>query len=119
MATEQLAKASSHYLKAQVKWRVLGPWKRFIEEMRSKYREAEHQRAKLLSQRALLLWHKRMLQREKERERVAVRHYESFLLTKMLAAWIKVCDHGIMIVYTYMAVVDLSGYKWLSNEVFS
>ena len=92
VVAEQLSKASAHYLKAQVRWRVMEPWKRFIEDMRSKYREAERQREKVLARRTFNVWHKRMLQREGEREERAVSHYENTLLTKSLASWIKVCN---------------------------
>ena len=92
MTGEQLSKASTHYLKAQVKWRGMEPWKRFVEDMRSKYKEAERQRENVLVRRAFLLWHKRMLQREREREERAVRHYENALSKRSLASWIKVCN---------------------------
>lgn len=87
---DQIAKASSHYSIAQLKWRGLLPWRRFVEGMRMRYHEADRLRETVLTKKAWTRWHDRTLKRERKRETVAVNHYEIVLLRRVLSAWIKV-----------------------------
>lgn len=91
MLTEKNAKAFAHYHKAQLKWRGMEPWKKFIEEMKIQYCEADQLREKLLVRQVWLRWHKATLEREKERDIIASTHYKQSLLRRSLTAWIKVC----------------------------
>ena len=87
---DQIAKASSHYSTAQLKWRGLLPWRRFVEDMRARNHDADRLRERVLTKKAWTRWHDRTVKIERERETVAVSHYEIVLLRRALAAWIKV-----------------------------
>lgn len=87
---DQIAKASLHYSVAQLKWRGLLPWRRFVEDVKVRYREADQLREMVLTKKCLTRWLNRTLKRQRERESVAISHYEIVLLRSVLSAWIKV-----------------------------
>ena len=84
-------KASTHYRTAAVKWRGVEPWRRFVREAKKQQHEADELRERVLVKKTLSKWHSLTLQREKERDSIAVGHYQKSLLRRGLAAWIKVC----------------------------
>ena len=73
---DQIAKASSHYSVAQLKWRGLLPWRRFVEDVKVRYREADRLREMVITKKAWTRWLHRTLKRQRERESVAISHYE-------------------------------------------
>ena len=75
---------------AQLKWRGLVPWRRFVEGMKLRYSEANQLRERVLTKKAWSRWHETTLKRERERESLALRHYETTLLRRSIAAWIMV-----------------------------
>lgn len=87
---DQIDKASLHYSIAQLKWRGFLPWRRFVENVKMSYREADQLRDMVLTKKAWTKWLDRTLKRQRERESVAISHYEIVLLRSVLAAWIKV-----------------------------
>ena len=87
---DKIAKACSHYSIAQLKWRGLLPWKRFVADVKVRYRKADQMREMVLTKKAWTRWLDRTLKRQRERESVALSHYETVLLRSVLAAWVKV-----------------------------
>ena len=90
LLTEKMAKAATHYQTAQLRWRGMAPWKKFVEEMKASYLKAEWLREKALTREVWSRWHRIVVERETEREAVATAHYHKSLLKRSLAAWVKV-----------------------------
>ena len=87
---EKMSKAITHYHTAQLRWRGLAPWRKFVEAMKAGYLEADRLREKVLIREVWSTWWRIVVKREREREAIATAHYHKALLRRNLAAWVKV-----------------------------
>ena len=85
-----MTKASTHYQTAQLRWRGVAPWKKFVEEMKAGYLEADRRRERALTREVWSIWRRIVVEREREREAIATAHHHKALLKRSLAAWVKV-----------------------------
>ena len=85
-----MTKAVSHYHTAQLRWRGMAPWKKFVEGMKASYLEADGLREKALTREVLSRWQRMVEERERERAAIATAHHHKALLKKGLAGWVKV-----------------------------
>ena len=103
-------KATAHYRSASLKWRGVWPWRKFVREVKKQRHEADTLREKVIVKKAWTKWNLLSLQREMERDAIAVGHYQKSLLKKGLAAWIKVSkiyfEYPWNYMYIYIYILD-------------
>ena len=87
---EKMSKAIAHYQKAQLRWRGLAPWRKFVEAMKAGYVEADRLREKALTREVWSRWQRIVVKRERDRDAIATAHYHKTLLKRSLAVWVKV-----------------------------
>ena len=90
LLAEKMTKASTHYQTAQLRWRGFTPWRKFVEEMKVGYQEADLLRERALTREVWSRWRRVAMEREREREAIATAHHHKTLLKRSLAAWAKV-----------------------------
>ena len=90
LLADKMTKAVSHYHTAQLRWRGMAPWKKFVEGMKASYLEANRLREKALIREVWSRWQRMVEERERERTAIAAAHHHRALLKKGLMAWVKV-----------------------------
>lgn len=90
LLADKITKAISHYHTAQLRWRGMAPWKKFVEGMKASYLEADRLREKALTREVWSRWQRMVEERERERVAIATAHHHKALLKKGLVAWVKV-----------------------------
>ena len=93
---ELSAKATRHYQLTVLKNRGLGPWRRFVEAMRTLWQKAEEFHKFNLARGSLVRWRDATRVRVREREDRASSFYHTIIKRQTLQAWKEVSDHCLL-----------------------